>query len=122
MRLMYRNADDLNIPSVAEVLHADTVRNMELLLNDEGYDEIPDLPGIHFTCAAIESLPAGECYYDVIIMLCKDAGTVNEVLHELLANGYVDSTKYISKCLLNPEPQELYDLMKSAADEWLNQA
>lgn len=122
MRLMYRNADDLNIPSIAEVLHADAVRNMELLINSEGYDEIPDLPGIHFTCAAIESLPAGECYYDTIIMICNNAGTVSTVLHEMLINGYIDSTKYCCKCLLNPEPQELYDLMNSSADEWLNQA
>lgn len=118
MRLLYKNVDDRNMLSVVEVLSADAVTNMELLINEDGYDEIPDLPGIHFTCAAIEPLPAGECYYDTIIMVCADMQTVQTIIHDIAIDGYLDSTKYKSHCLLNAEPQGIYDLLKASADEW----
>ena len=118
MRLLYKNVDDRNMLSVVEVISADAVTNMELLINADGFDEIPDLPGIHFTCAAIESLPAGECYYDTIIMVCENIQTVQTIMHDIAIDGYLASTKYKSHCMPNAEPQDIYDLLKASADEW----
>ena len=118
MRLLYKNVDDRNMLSVVEVISADAITNMELLVDANGFDEIPDLPGIYFTCAAIESLPAGKCYYDSIMMICENMQTVQAIMHDIAIDGYLDSTKYKSHCMLNAEPQDIYDLLKASADEW----
>ena len=40
------------------------------------------------------------------------------IMHDIAVDGYLDSTKYKSHCLLNAEPQGIYDLLKASADEW----
>lgn len=118
MRLLFKNNDDNDKLTVMEVLCADQITNMETLLEDDGYDEIKDLPGIVFCGAVIESLPLGNCCYSNVIMICRDEETVNIVMHDIAIDGYLDSTKYVCKVVANNEPQQIYDLLRVTAEEW----
>lgn len=118
MRLLYKNSDDNDKLTVAEVLSADQITNMELFMDDNGYDEIKDLPGILFCGAVIEELPPGNCCYTNIVMLCRNEESVETIMHDIAMDGYLDSTKYTCKVVANVKPQELYDLLRATADEW----
>ena len=118
MRLLFKNTDDSDKLSVIEVLAADQIKNMEELIIDGGADELSDLPGILFTCNAIESLPEGEVFYSTVFMVCRSEETVNEIMQDLAVDGYLNSTKYECMSIVDANPQEMYDLLKLAGEQW----
>lgn len=93
---------------------------MERILHNEGYDELPDLPGIMCTCATVN------CYnekilYDSIYIVCKNEKVVKNIMSKIFKEDILDLSDQddMCKCIYNATPQELYDLLKAATDLWV---
>ncbi|MBQ2885855.1 MAG: hypothetical protein IJE43_19190 [Alphaproteobacteria bacterium] len=107
MRIMFKS--EQGELTVAEVISADEIVKMELLLGD--FKEVPDRAGVYFTTAIADACDKSEIFYEGIYLVTDRASSVKEMLKLLLSNGYLDCTQYSCHCIQNPSQQELYDFL-----------
>lgn len=110
MRIFYNTSDD-PASTVAEVLSADVVIDYKDIWDEDAIpEELKDAEptcGVIFTMASVESLPEGECYYDMVYYFGRELADCYSIIRKLFNEGKLDLQKYNGIILLNPSSDEI---------------